>query len=152
MMKAKSPAACTVLAVAVVLLVCGAATGEELPAAERRIDDVADMPAQARVVLFSSQQHREQGDPDSAVDELLRFLEEYPDQDHFLLHFHLAASWAQRGDLEEALASYRRSVDRPAGLRHLTAFPKCSISPGISSPFWTNTASSVTTTTAATAV
>jgi tetratricopeptide (TPR) repeat protein len=99
------------LAFAVSLLICGSASAEDPPVADRRIDDIADVPAQARVVLFSSQQYREEGDPDSAVDELLRFLEEYPDQDHFLLHFHLATSWHQRGDLEEALGSYQRCVE-----------------------------------------
>jgi len=87
-----------------------AADGGE-PVVERRIDDVADVPADARLALFTSQQYRDEGDPDSAVDLLIRFLEERPEQEHFLLHFHLAVSWQQRGDLEEALNSYRRSVE-----------------------------------------
>jgi tetratricopeptide (TPR) repeat protein len=111
MMNTRFPAARALVAVAVVLVLFVSASADDPPTMERRIDDIADVPAQARVVLFSSQQYREEGDPDSAVDELLRFLEEYPDQDHFLLHFHLAASWAQRGDLENALKSYQRSVE-----------------------------------------
>ncbi len=99
------------LAMLVLLLVCGTAPAEDGGVIERRIDDIADVPADARLVLYTAQQYRDGGDPDSAVNAILEFLEERPEQDHFLLHFHLAASWNQRGDLEEAVKSYRRSVE-----------------------------------------
>jgi tetratricopeptide (TPR) repeat protein len=78
---------------------------------ERRIDDISDVPADARLALYTAQQYREEGDPESAVNTLLGFLEERPERDHFLVRFHLAVSWNRRGDLEEALRSYQRSVE-----------------------------------------
>jgi tetratricopeptide (TPR) repeat protein len=80
------------------------------PGLERRIDDISDVPAEARLALFEAQQHRDEGDPQAAVDALVALLHEHPDMDHFLVRFHLAASWARRGDLEEALLQYERSV------------------------------------------
>jgi tetratricopeptide (TPR) repeat protein len=83
---------------------------DEPEVVERRIDDISDVPAAARLAMLEAQELREAGDPDAAVDLLLGFLEEHPDQDHFLLQFHLGATWARRGDLEEALAAYQASV------------------------------------------
>jgi tetratricopeptide (TPR) repeat protein len=77
---------------------------------ERRIDDVADVPAEARLALFEAQKEREKGNPEAAVDIISGFLLAHPDQDHFLVRFHLALSWARRGDLEEALSAYQASV------------------------------------------
>ncbi|MBD3349052.1 MAG: hypothetical protein GF400_07635, partial [Candidatus Eisenbacteria bacterium] len=77
---------------------------------ERRIDDVSDVPAAARFAMFEAQKERETGDPDAAVELLSDFLLEHPEQDHFLVRFHLALSWKRRGSLEEALESYRMSV------------------------------------------
>ena len=79
-------------------------------AIERRIDDVADIPAEARLALFEAQKEREQGNTEAAVDIISEFLLGHPDQDHFLVRFHLALSWARRGDLEETLAAYQVSV------------------------------------------
>lgn len=110
MMTASPSIRMIMMAAAALLVVCSAATGETV-VAERRIDDVADVPAEARLVLYTAQQFREEGHPDAAVNELLGFMEDHPEQDHFLLHFHLAVSWSQRGDLEESLRSYRRSVE-----------------------------------------
>jgi tetratricopeptide (TPR) repeat protein len=90
---------------------CAWATAQEGFVMERRIDDVSDVPADARLAMFIAQQDRDRGDPDSAVNTLLRFMEDNPDQEHFLLHFHLGSSWAQRGDLEDALEAYQRSVE-----------------------------------------
>ncbi len=113
-------AAIDVVALAVVALLLAIAAlapsvaGAESPtdgAGERRIDDVSDVPAAARLALFEAQQLRETGYPDQAVDVLLNFLEEYPDQDHFLVRFHLAVSWSRRGDMENALTEYARSVE-----------------------------------------
>ncbi|MBN2564718.1 MAG: tetratricopeptide repeat protein [Candidatus Eisenbacteria bacterium] len=92
-------------------LVCATALASSSVVLERRIDDISDVPAEARLALFTAQQAREQGDPDTAVNTLLAFLEGNPEDEHFLLHFHLAVGWNQRGDLEEALRSYRRSVE-----------------------------------------
>lgn len=92
-------------------LACSCAFAADGVVAERRIDDISDVPADARLALYTAQQSRDEGYPDSAVNTLIEFLEKRPEQDHFLLHFHLAVSWNQRGDLEEALKSYRRSVD-----------------------------------------
>ena len=78
---------------------------------ERRIDDISDVPADARLALYTAQQYREEGDPESAVNTLLEFLEGRPELDHFLVRFHLAVSWNRRGDLEEALSAYERSVE-----------------------------------------
>jgi tetratricopeptide (TPR) repeat protein len=109
--RATTASALTLVLAATVILACAPAAAQEGVIIERRIDDVADVPADARLALFTAQQDRDVGDPDAAVNVLLEFLERKPEQDHFLLHFHLAVSWSQRGDLEEALRSYRRSVD-----------------------------------------
>ena len=77
---------------------------------ERHIDDVSDVPAAARFAMFEAQKEREAGNPEAAIDILSEFLQEHPEQDHFLVRFHLALSWARRGDLEEALESYQTSV------------------------------------------
>lgn len=98
-----------VIAACIGLLAAAAAADEGT--IERRIDDVSDVPAEARLALYTAQQLREEGDPDGAVNVILDFLEEHPEQDHFLVRFHLAASWARRGSLEEALGSYQRSVE-----------------------------------------
>jgi tetratricopeptide (TPR) repeat protein len=101
------------LVVAVALVAAaplGALGAGEPEVVERRIDDVSDVPAAARLAMLEAQELREAGDPDAAVDVLLSFLEEHPDQDHFLFQFHLGATWARRGDLEEALAAYQAAV------------------------------------------
>jgi tetratricopeptide (TPR) repeat protein len=100
------------LLVLAVLAACSWTAAQEGVVMERRIDDISDVPADARLAMYVAQQYRDEGDPDMAVNLLLEFMEENPDKDHFLLHFHLASSWAQRGDLEDALEAYRRSVER----------------------------------------
>ncbi|MEA3408741.1 MAG: tetratricopeptide repeat protein [Candidatus Eisenbacteria bacterium] len=105
-----SPITRALLLSAGLLLVTLAASAGEGVVVERRIDDISDVPAAARLVLYTSQQDREEGDPESAVNTLLEFLEKHPEHDHFLVRFHLAVSWAQRGDLEEGLKAYQRSV------------------------------------------
>jgi len=102
--------ACRALAILLLLALFDSAAAED-GAGERRIDDVSDVPAAARLALFEAQQLRETGYPDQAVDTLLGFLEEYPEQDHFLVRFHLASSWSRRGDQENALLEYSRSVE-----------------------------------------
>ncbi len=102
--------ACRVLAILLLLALFDPAPAAD-GAGERRIDDVSDVPAAARLALFEAQQLRETGDPDQAVDMLLGFLEEYPEQDHFLVRFHLAVSWSRRGDQENALLEYSRSAE-----------------------------------------
>jgi tetratricopeptide (TPR) repeat protein len=77
---------------------------------ERRIDDVASMPAEARVALFEAMQQREDGDPARAVVTILDFLDEHPDLDHFLVRFHLAVGHTQSGNSALALEEYQRSV------------------------------------------
>jgi len=77
---------------------------------ERRIDDVSDVPAEARFAMFEAQKERESGNPEAAIDILSEFLMDNPEQDHFLVRFHLALSWERRGDLEEAVTSYQVSV------------------------------------------
>jgi len=100
------------VAVAVIVLALAVpALAQHEVTQERRIDDVSDVPAEARLALFEAQIMREEGKTDEAVDRLLAFLEDYPEQDHFLVRFHLAASWARRGDQEEALKEYQRSVE-----------------------------------------
>lgn len=106
-----SPITRALLLSAGLLLATLAASAGDGVMVERRIDDISDVPAAARLVLYTSQQNREEGDPESAVDTLLEFLEKHPEHDHFLVRFHLAVSWAQRGDLEEALKAYQRSVE-----------------------------------------
>jgi len=110
MMTALLPTRATLLALAL-FLACSCAFAADGVVVERRIDDISDVPADARLALYTAQQSRDEGYPDSAVNTLIEFLEKRPEQDHFLLHFHLAVSWNQRGDLEEALRSYRRAVE-----------------------------------------
>jgi len=102
--------ACRALAVLLLLALWNSAPAAD-GTAERRIDDVSDVPAAARLALFEAQQLRETSYPDQAVDLLLGFLEEYPDQDHFLVRFHLAVSWSRRGDQENAIREYGRAVE-----------------------------------------
>jgi tetratricopeptide (TPR) repeat protein len=101
-----------VVATALALSAAGArAEAPHATSVERRIDDVASMPAEARIALFEAMQQREDGDPAGAAVTILNFLERRPDLDHFLVRFHLAVSHLQSGNSALALEEYRKSVE-----------------------------------------
>ncbi len=106
-----SPLTRVALLTVVLLLASLPVLAEGRAVIERRIDDISDVPADARLALYTAQQYREEGDPESAVNTLLELLEGRSELDHFLVRFHLAVSWNRRGDLEEALTAYQRSVE-----------------------------------------
>jgi tetratricopeptide (TPR) repeat protein len=99
-------------AVVIVALVA-AVTATDVRAEERGkpIDSIADVPRKARLALFQAYEVRGEGDFQQSSKILLDFLERNPDDDHFLIRYHLANSMTQTHSLEDQLEHYRRCVE-----------------------------------------
>lgn len=75
------------------------------------IDSIADVPRKARLALYQAWEARGNGDYEKSSRILLDFLERNPDDDHFLIRYHLGNSMSQTHTQEDQLEQYRRSVE-----------------------------------------
>jgi tetratricopeptide (TPR) repeat protein len=75
-----------------------------------QIETISDVPRRARLAMFKSQQRRDEGDFAGSAQVLIDFLAEHPDDDHYLLRFHLANSLARLDRQDEALEHYQAVV------------------------------------------
>jgi tetratricopeptide (TPR) repeat protein len=75
------------------------------------LETISDLPRRSRLALFSAQGKREEADFGEAARILEEFLEEHPDEDHYLIRFHLANSLVQADRPEEALSHYQAAME-----------------------------------------
>jgi tetratricopeptide (TPR) repeat protein len=89
-----------------------AGTTHDQPAqsSAERLETVSDLPRKARLALFNAQGKRNEGDFSAAAAILNDFLAQQPDQDHFLVRYHLAHSLHQAGRPDEAVTHYQAAV------------------------------------------
>jgi tetratricopeptide (TPR) repeat protein len=75
------------------------------------VDSIADVPRKARLALFQAYEVRGEGDYQQSSKILLDFLERNPDDDHFLIRYHLGNSMSQTHTMEDQLEQYQRCVE-----------------------------------------
>jgi len=97
-------------AVTVCLVLIAATLTNAQEVSDKPLDDVGDVPRLGRKALFQTQKYRDEGNWDESARILLETIEKYPNQDHFLLRFHLAISLDQAGRADEALHHYQEAV------------------------------------------
>lgn len=81
-------------------------------AEEDSIDTISDVPRRARLALFKAQEKRDTGQAEEACKILQDLLGKHPEEDHFLVRFHLGLSLSLADRPEEALIQYRASVEK----------------------------------------
>lgn len=90
------------------------AHAEEVPGSSgaRFIDptDMSQVPRLVRKTLVLATAKAGRGEHEDAVDVLAGHLQDHPDQEHFLMHYHLARSHDALGNIEIARQHYARSV------------------------------------------
>jgi tetratricopeptide (TPR) repeat protein len=74
------------------------------------IETIAEIPRKSRLAMFKAQQAREKGNFEEAATELLDFIAKNPENDHYLLRFHLGNSLARLERYEEALTQDQAAV------------------------------------------
>ena len=74
-------------------------------------DDMSSVQSKARRAIFRSQQLCEADNWAGAAELLQECLTDYPDQDHYLLRFHLANSLAKCDSLHSAANHYQKTVE-----------------------------------------
>ncbi len=73
--------------------------------------DMSQVPRLVRKILVRAVAAARRGEHPEAVGELQEHLREHPDQDHFLLRYHLARSHDEQQQYEAAQREYRRAVE-----------------------------------------
>lgn len=74
-------------------------------------DDMSSVQSKARRAIFRSQQLLENENWAGSAELLQKCLTDYPDQDHYLLRFHLANSLAKCDSLHAAVNNYQKAVE-----------------------------------------
>jgi len=74
-------------------------------------EDMSSVQSKARRAIFRSQQLREIDNWAQSAELLQECLTDYPDQDHYLLRFHLANSLAKCDSLHSAVNHYQKAVE-----------------------------------------
>ena len=77
---------------------------------EKPPESVDDLQRKARLALFEASQFRDDGDYVAAARVVREYLEQHPDNDHYLLRFSLANDLTKTDKDEEALPEYQRCV------------------------------------------
>jgi len=77
---------------------------------DKPLDTVSDIPRLGRKALFQTQKYRDEGNWAESAKILQETLEKHPNQDHFLMRFHLGVSLDQAGQKEAALTQYQEAV------------------------------------------
>jgi tetratricopeptide (TPR) repeat protein len=75
------------------------------------IDTISEVPRKGRVALFKASEHVEKGEHEKAVEVLEDFLKKDPEEEHFLVRFHLGNSLRELDRSKDAFEHYRIAVE-----------------------------------------
>jgi tetratricopeptide (TPR) repeat protein len=79
--------------------------------ARAALDQIGDLPRKTRIALFTAQEKVQGVNFQGAVDVLLDFLKDEPDNDHFWIRFFIADYYAHLDNIEEAYKHFERCVE-----------------------------------------
>jgi len=96
--------------VTIALLALLAAASSTLAQVEKPLETIADVPTRGRLALVKASEARKAGDDGRAVEVLQDIVDNHPNQDHYLVRFHLANSLAGAERLAEAADQYEAAV------------------------------------------
>lgn len=74
------------------------------------LETIADVPSHGRLALVKSSAARQKGEFAEAVTILQTFLEAYPQEDHYLVRYHLGNALVQADRVADAVAQYEAAV------------------------------------------